>query len=68
MSTTSTISPTLIGRRASASRFRINTRDPSPRHRNQLAHTSAEALSTFINIDPSRYCAEPHAVAVQIDG
>ena len=26
-----------------------------PRHRNQLAHTSAEALSTSINIEASRY-------------
>src|SRR4029453_2608510 len=55
MSTASTTSPTLIGRRAPASRFRISTRDASPRHRNQLAHTSADPRSTYINIESSRY-------------
>ena len=49
MSTTSTSSPTVIGRRASANRFSSNTRDGSPRHRNHDAHTSADERSTFID-------------------
>lgn len=49
MSTISTSSPTVIGRRASANRFSSSTRDGSPRHRNQDAHTSADDRSTSID-------------------
>ena len=49
MSTTATSSPTVIGRRASANRFNNSTREESPKHRNQPAHTSADFRSTFID-------------------
>ena len=53
-STASTISPTVMGRRAHASRLRISTRDASPSARNQLAHTSARHDRHPSTIDDSR--------------